>query len=92
MYAIAGNQGKGGIPIPTDNYNAVNVAFSSKREGIFKKLDVSNLAMISEGFGRRLVGKEFNFHKKVAREAKDGFQQTKKTVSSKQSRQTFVFV
>ncbi|NRB06677.1 MAG: S8 family serine peptidase [Richelia sp.] len=60
LYAIAGNQGKGGIPIPTDNYNAVNVAFSSKREGIFKKLDVSNLAMISEGFGRRLVGKEFN--------------------------------
>ena len=60
VYAIAGNQGKGGIPIPTDNYNGVNVAFSSFREGMFQKLDVSNLAMISEGFGRRLVGKEFN--------------------------------
>jgi hypothetical protein len=60
LYAIAGNQGKGGIPIPTDNYNAINVAFSSRREGIFQKVDVSNLAMISEGFGRRLVGKELN--------------------------------
>ncbi len=60
VYAIAGNQGKGGISIPTDNYNGVNVAFSSLREGMFQKLDVSNLAMISEGFGRRLVGKEFN--------------------------------
>lgn len=60
VYAIAGNQGKGGISIPTDNYNGVNVAFSSLRGGMFQKLDVSNLAMISEGFGRRLVGKEFN--------------------------------
>ncbi|MDJ0799860.1 MAG: S8 family serine peptidase [Calothrix sp. MO_167.B12] len=60
LYAIAGNQGKGGIPIPTDNYNAVNVAFSSIRGGMFQKVDVSNLAMMNEGFGRRLVGKEFN--------------------------------
>jgi Subtilase family len=60
LYVIAGNQGKGGIPIPTDNFNAVNVAFSSRRGGIFSKVDVSNLAAINEGFGRRLAGKEFN--------------------------------
>ncbi|MBW4508428.1 MAG: S8 family serine peptidase [Scytonematopsis contorta HA4267-MV1] len=60
LYVIAGNQGKGGIPIPTDNFNAINVAFSSRRGGIFSKVDVSNLAAINEGFARRLVGKEFN--------------------------------
>ncbi|MEA5620080.1 S8 family serine peptidase [Cronbergia sp. UHCC 0137] len=60
VYAIAGNQGKGGIPIPTDNFNGVNVAFSSRREGIFKKVDVSNLAGSYQGVEGRLVGKEFN--------------------------------
>jgi hypothetical protein len=44
LYAIAGNQGKGGIPIPTDNFNGVNVAFTTRREGIFTKVDVSNLS------------------------------------------------
>lgn len=60
VYAIAGNQGKGGIPIPTDNYNAINVAFSSRRDSIFNKVDVSNLAAISPGIAARLAGKEFN--------------------------------
>ncbi|BAY13675.1 S8 family serine peptidase [Calothrix sp. NIES-2098] len=60
VYAIAGNQGKGGIPIPTDNFNGVNVAFSSRREGIFNKVDVSNLAGAYLGVGGRLAGKEFN--------------------------------
>ncbi|MEA5550405.1 S8 family serine peptidase [Anabaena cylindrica UHCC 0172] len=68
LYAIAGNQGKGGIPIPTDNFNGVNVAFSSRREGIFNKVDVSNLAGNYQGVSDstnadwpvRLVGKEFN--------------------------------
>jgi hypothetical protein len=60
LYAIAGNQGKGGIPIPTDNFNAVNVAFSSRRNGIFNKVDVSNLAGANQGATRRLAGKEFN--------------------------------
>ncbi|AFZ03663.1 S8 family serine peptidase [Calothrix sp. PCC 6303] len=60
VYAIAGNQGKGGIPIPTDNYNAINVAFSSRRNGIFDKVDVSNLAAISPGTATRLAGKELN--------------------------------
>jgi Subtilase family len=62
VYAIAGNQGKGGIPIPTDNFNAVNVAFSSRREGIFNKVDVSNLAGAYQGVSGRLAGKEFNIN------------------------------
>lgn len=60
VYAIAGNQGKGGIPIPTDNYNGINVAFSSRRGGIFNKVDVSNLAGSNQGVSGRLIGKEFN--------------------------------
>ncbi|MBE9208602.1 S8 family serine peptidase [Nostoc sp. LEGE 06077] len=60
LYAIAGNQGKGGIPIPTDNFNGVNVAFSSRRGGIFNKVDVSNLAGVNQGASGRLAGKEFN--------------------------------
>jgi subtilisin family serine protease len=60
VYSIAGNQGKGGIPIPTDNFNAINVAFSSEREGIFNKVHVSNLASINQGIENLLLGKEFN--------------------------------
>ncbi|MBE9034801.1 S8 family serine peptidase [aff. Roholtiella sp. LEGE 12411] len=60
LYAIAGNQGKGGIPIPTDNFNGMNVAFSSRRGGIFNKVDVSNLAGTNQGVSGRLAGKEFN--------------------------------
>ncbi|GAB1543903.1 hypothetical protein NUACC21_65790 [Scytonema sp. NUACC21] len=60
LYIIAGNQGKGGIPIPTDNFNGMNVAFSSRRQGVFNKVDVSNLAAVSEGLAIRLAGKEIN--------------------------------
>ncbi len=60
LYAIAGNQGKGGIPIPTDNYNGINVAFSSRRDGIFNKVDVSNLSDMKVGLEGRLNGKEVN--------------------------------
>ncbi|MBE9199747.1 MULTISPECIES: S8 family serine peptidase [unclassified Nodularia (in: cyanobacteria)] len=60
LYAIAGNQGKGGIPIPTDNFNGLNVAFSSRRGDIFNKVDVSNLAATKKGATARLAGKEFN--------------------------------
>jgi len=60
LYAIAGNQGKGGIPIPTDNFNGVNVAFTSRRQGIFNKVDVSNLSDATGGVGGRLAGREIN--------------------------------
>ncbi|BAY90868.1 MULTISPECIES: S8 family serine peptidase [unclassified Tolypothrix] len=66
VYAIAGNQGKGGIPIPTDNFNAMNVAFSSRRGGIFNKVDVSNLAGATQGATARLAGKEFNIGERRA--------------------------
>ena len=60
LYAIAGNQGKGGIPIPTDNFNGMNIAFSSRRGEIFRKLDVSNLVAINQSMTARLSGKELN--------------------------------
>ncbi len=66
VYTIAGNQGKGGIPIPTDNFNAINVAFSSEREGIFNKVHVSNLASVNQGIENRLAGKEFNIDERSA--------------------------
>ncbi|MEH2098634.1 MAG: S8 family serine peptidase [Nostoc sp.] len=60
LYVIAGNQGKGGISIPTDNYNGVNVAFSSQKKGIFNKVAVDNLAGDGKGVSSRLIGKEFD--------------------------------
>ncbi len=43
LYVIAGNQGRGGIPIPTDNYNGLNVAYSARVNGVFSKVDFANL-------------------------------------------------
>ena len=43
LYVIAGNQGYGGIPIPTDNFNGINVANSTQVDGVFRKVDFSNL-------------------------------------------------
>ncbi|MBL1176031.1 MAG: S8 family serine peptidase [Pantanalinema sp. GBBB05] len=43
LYVIAGNQGKGGISIPTDNYNGINVAFSARVQGLYAKVDFANL-------------------------------------------------
>jgi len=60
LYVIAGNQGKGGIPIPTDNFNGMNVAFTTRRQGIFNKIDVSNLSDATAGGGGRLNGREIN--------------------------------
>lgn len=58
VYVIAGNQGKGGIPIPTDNYNGMNVAFTTREQGIFSRIDPSNLSDILAG--GRLNGREVN--------------------------------
>ena len=44
LYVIAGNQGGGGIPIPTDNFNGINVAYSRRVEGRFIKVDFANLS------------------------------------------------
>jgi len=43
LYVIAGNQGGGGIPIPTDNFNGINVAYSRAVDGQFIKVDFANL-------------------------------------------------
>nr|WP_315863843.1 S8 family serine peptidase [Geitlerinema sp. PCC 7407] len=60
LYVIAGNQGRGGIPIPTDNFNGVTVAFSTQRDGVFSKVDFANLGEATYGFGKPLVGLEQN--------------------------------
>ncbi|MEM6448762.1 MAG: S8 family serine peptidase [Cyanobacteria bacterium P01_D01_bin.105] len=44
LYVIAGNQGRGGIPIPTDNFNAINVAYSTRIDGEFVRVDYANLS------------------------------------------------
>lgn len=43
LYVIAGNQGSGGIPIPTDNFNGINVAYSRRENGQFNRVDYANL-------------------------------------------------
>jgi hypothetical protein len=60
LYAIAGNQGKGGIPIPTDNYNGITVAYTQARNGIFDKLDFANLGNELASVAYRFEGKERN--------------------------------
>ena len=40
---VAGNQGKGGIPIPTDLYNGFTVGFTHEVDGIYRQLDRGNL-------------------------------------------------
>ncbi len=40
---VAGNQGKGGIPIPTDLYNGLTVGFTRRDGGVFRQLDLANL-------------------------------------------------
>ena len=60
LYNIAGNQGGGGIAIPTDNYNGINVAYSKRRDGVFAKIDFSNLSANPVGVGRTIVEREIN--------------------------------
>jgi len=60
LYVIAGNQGSGGIPIPTDHYNGITTAYSTQREGIFTKVDFANLSAAPLGIGRRLINREIN--------------------------------
>ncbi len=60
LYVIAGNQGKGGIPIPTDHYNGITTAYTAKRQGKFTKVDFANLSALPVGIGRRLIKREIN--------------------------------
>ncbi len=60
LYVVAGNQGKGGIAIPTDHFNGIITASSAKRQGKFTKIDFSNLSSEPKGIGRRLIKREIN--------------------------------
>ena len=61
---IAGNQGKGGIPIPTDLYNGFTVGFTREVDGIYRQLDRGNLIdepyVDRNGNGRYDRGEFFN--------------------------------
>ena len=60
LFVVAGNQGKGGIPIPTDHYNGLTVAYSTKRQEKFDKVDFANLSRSPQGIGRRIIEQEMN--------------------------------
>ncbi len=60
LYVIAGNQGGGGIPIPTDHYNGITTAYTTKREGKFVKVDFANLSALPMGIGSRTIQQEIN--------------------------------
>ena len=60
VYLVAGNQGKGGISIPTDNYNGINVAYSNLRQGIYRKLDFANLSETPTGTAKSIEDREVN--------------------------------
>ncbi len=61
LYVIAGNQGEGGIPIPTDNFNGITTAYTTKRKGKFNKVDFANLSDLPKGIGRSFIKKEIDF-------------------------------
>ncbi|MGB3137621.1 MAG: S8 family serine peptidase [Nodosilinea sp.] len=61
LYVIAGNQGRGGIPIPTDNFNGINVAYSRQVNGEFNRVDSSNLGSEPAIALRRGTDIETNF-------------------------------
>lgn len=60
LYVIAGNQGRGGIPIPTDNFNGINVAYSRRENGRFTRLDYANLGSEPTVQSRRSPSPETN--------------------------------
>ena len=60
VYVIAGNQGDGGIPIPTDNFNGLNVAYTRRDQGIFRKVDFANLGNELASIADRREGRERN--------------------------------
>ncbi len=60
LYLVAGNQGKGKISIPTDNYNGINVAYSNLRQGIYSKLDFANLSENPIGAAKSIESREVN--------------------------------
>jgi len=60
LYVIAGNQGRGGIPIPTDNFNGITVTNSTIVDGVFNKVDYSSLSSEPEFLPGRSPDSESN--------------------------------
>ncbi len=64
LYVIAGNQGKGGIPIPTDHYNGMTIASSKavtdRYDNRYSKIDFSNLGDTLPSLSQPRRGKESN--------------------------------
>lgn len=58
LYVIAGNQGKGGIPIPTDNYNGMTISFTRQVNDLFSKIDFSNIGDVAPSIFKRNDGVE----------------------------------
>nr|WP_315862106.1 S8 family serine peptidase [Picosynechococcus sp. NKBG15041c] len=61
LHVVAGNQGSGGIPIPTDHYNGITTAYTTRLQGdVFNKIDFANLSALPVGSGSRLIRNEIN--------------------------------
>lgn len=60
LYAVAGNQGRGRIPIPTDHFNGMTVASAGQQDGVFRKVHSSNLGDVSSVLAPWIVGVEGN--------------------------------
>jgi len=48
LMVVAGNQGRGGIPLPTDHYNGMTVGFTRPYQGHYSRLDFANLSGLSQ--------------------------------------------
>jgi hypothetical protein len=55
LIVVAGNEGAGGIPVPTDNYNGMVISFSKQNGGVFNQVDTSNNFTEVPTGGRRTV-------------------------------------
>ena len=60
LYVVAGNQGKGGIPIPTDNYNGMTIGFTKRLGNVYRKVDFSNLGDNVPSILKLNAGRETN--------------------------------
>jgi hypothetical protein len=61
LHVVAGNQGSGGIPIPTDHFNGITTASTTQFQGnVFNKIDFTNLSELPVGSGSRLIRREIN--------------------------------
>ncbi|MBF2056649.1 MAG: S8 family serine peptidase [Cyanobacterium sp. T60_A2020_053] len=65
VYVVAGNQGRGGIPIPTDNYNGITTAYSMQVDGVFRKVDFANLSAPPKGADNELIAGEINSDERI---------------------------